>query len=102
MPKVIRPLGARVIVEEIVTTLSLEERGSKLGITVITDDSNRPRPTQGKVIALGTDPFLQENGLVEGCIVSFAPHAGIRVYVEEREYRSLEFQELIAITTEEV
>lgn len=101
MTKVSRPLGARVIVKEIITTLSLEARGAKLGIKVITNDNNRPRSTQGRVIALGTDPFLQENGLREDCIVTFAPHAGIRIFIEDEEFRSLEFQELIMITTEE-
>lgn len=101
MIKVSRPLGARVIVKEIITTLSLEARGAKLNIKVITHDNNRPRSTQGRVIALGTDPFLRDNGLEEGCIVTFAPHAGIRIFIEDEEFRSLEFQELIMITTEE-
>lgn len=100
MGKVMKPLGARVIVQEIITTLSLEARGAKAGIKVITSDDNRPRPTQGKVIALGNDPMLQEVGLTEGCIITFAPHAGIRIYVEEEEFRSLELQEIIMITTE--
>lgn len=101
MAKVSRPLGARVIVKDIETTLSLEARGKKVGIKVITNDNNRPKSTQGKVIALGTDPFLAQNGLKEGCIVTFAPLSGIRVVIEDEEFRSLEFQEIIMITEEE-
>lgn len=101
MGKISRPLGARVIVEEITTTLSLEARGKKAGITVITSENNRPRPTQGKVIAVGTDPFLIDNGIKEGSVVTFAPLAGIKVYIEEQEYRSLELQEIIMVTNEE-
>jgi co-chaperonin GroES (HSP10) len=96
------PIGARVIVKEIVTTLSLEERGKKSGLTVITSESNRPRSTQGRVIALGTDPFLRDNGLEEGCVVWFAPHAGIRVVIEDEEFRSLELQEIIMVSKEKV
>jgi co-chaperonin GroES (HSP10) len=92
-----RPIGARVIVEDIVTTLSLEARAAKVGLSIITDERNRPQPTQGKVIALGTDPMLREIGLTEGCVVSFDKLAGRRVWIEDVEYRSLELQEIIGV-----
>jgi len=95
-----KPLGARVIVEEIVTSLSLVERGKLSGLTVITDQSNQPKPTQGKVLAVGNDPILRDSGIEEGSVVTFAQHAGTYVQLEGKQYRSLEFQELIAVTND--
>jgi co-chaperonin GroES (HSP10) len=92
-----QPLGARVIVKDIVTTLSIEERGRKVGLTIVTAEENRPRSTMGTVIALGTDPFLRDNGLCEGCIVFFNALSGNRVTLEGEEYRSLELQEIIGV-----
>jgi co-chaperonin GroES (HSP10) len=99
-PPLPQPLGARVLVKEIIATLSLEARGKKSGLVVVTQEQNRPKSTEGTVIALGTDPFLEENGLYVGCIVAFAPLSGVRVYVQGEEYRSLELQELVAIMPE--
>lgn len=98
---VIKPLGPRVLVEEMITTLSVEDRMAKAGLYAIVDEKNRPQPTQGRVIAIGTDPILRDAGIIEGCIVSFGKLAGTHVYVEDKQYRSLEFQELITIIIEE-
>lgn len=94
----VKVIGARVLVQEISTTLSLEERGKKFGITVITDERNRPKPTQGRVVKVGTDPFLREDGgIVEGCIVHFARLAGSHYFFKGEEYRMLEFQEITVV-----
>jgi co-chaperonin GroES (HSP10) len=95
-----RPLGARVIVLDIVTTLSVEARAEKSGLVAIVAEQERPRPTEGRVVAVGTDPLTQETIHV-GDKVSFSYLSGTRVYINDVEYRSLEFNEIIMVTTEE-
>jgi co-chaperonin GroES (HSP10) len=98
--KISRPLGARVIVEDIITTLSIEQRAQNAGFIAIVNEDNRPKSTQGKVIAVGTDPLMQEEVHV-GDVVSFSYLSGTRLYIESVEYRSLEFNEIIMVTREE-
>jgi co-chaperonin GroES (HSP10) len=100
MKKISTPLGARVIVEEIITTLSLEARGEASNIYVVTEERNRPNSTQGKVVALGNDPILRESGLREGSIVTFAELSGKYVFIEDVRYRCIEWQEIIMVTNE--
>ena len=88
--------------EALVTSLSIRERGRMSGILVITneDDSLKINCTLGVIVALGTDPFLVQEGLALGKVVSFSRHAGNHRYVEGRRYRVLEFQELQDIQDE--
>lgn len=83
-------------VEDIITTLSLEERGHKIGIAVIVNEDNRPKPTQGRVIAVGTDPLIQQEIRV-GDIVFFSRLAGTKIMSGSIELRSLEFDEIIGV-----
>lgn len=96
-PRIPKMMGARVLVRELVTSLSLVERGKLSGLTVVAAEENTPKPTTGEIVALGTDPFLVENGLYVGAEVTFAPHAGKYQYVDGVTYRSLEFEEIISI-----
>jgi co-chaperonin GroES (HSP10) len=98
--KTLKPLGARVYVEDIVTTLSIEERAQRAGFVAIVNEENRPKATQGRVVAIGTDPFIQEH-IVVGDVVFFSSLAGTRIYVAERELRCLEFNELTGVEHEE-
>ena len=88
--------------EELVTSLSIRERGKMSGLIVITneDDSLKNNCTLGVIVALGTDPFLIQEGLAVGKVVSFTRHAGSYRYVEGIRYRVLEFQELQDIQDE--
>jgi co-chaperonin GroES (HSP10) len=101
MSAIPRPFGPRVVVELIKTSLSIVERGKQSGLTVITSEVNDPKPTLGRILALGTDPMIQEMGFRIGMVVTFAGHAGTRVFVQDSEYRSLELQEIIAEIPEE-
>lgn len=92
----LRPLGSRIIVEDITTTLSLEKRGENIGLTIVVNDAERPRNTQGKVLAVGPDPLMQEQIKV-GDIVSFGYLSGTFVFVEDVRYRSLEYNEIISV-----
>lgn len=100
--KLPKPLGARVLVEELVTSLSIRERGKRSGLLIITseDDDMKNHCTLGIIVAMGTDPFLLENGLAEGKVVSYNRHAGQHRFVEGRRYRMLEFQMIEDISDE--
>jgi co-chaperonin GroES (HSP10) len=100
MGKVLRPLGARIIVKDIVSSLSDTEKWKRAGLELVTEESNRPRNTTGKIVALGTDPLLRDAGLKEGLTVFFAPHAGTYIIVEDEEFRSLDFSEIISTLDE--
>lgn len=89
-----KPKGARVLVEDIIQSLSLEERGAKAGITVIVENENKPPCTMGKIVALGSDPLVHEEYKVNQ-IVHFDRWAGKEIVIEDKSYRSLEIQEII-------
>lgn len=94
--KVMKPLGARVIVEELKSSLSLTERGKQSGLTVVAYDENLPQNTMGKILALGTDPLLHEVVKV-GQVAFFSKSAGVKQYLEGRQFRILELQEILAV-----
>jgi len=95
-----KPFGSRLLVDPITTTLSLEERGRKIGIEVIVEQENVPRPTQGRVVALGSDPLLHESVKV-GDIVFFHYNSGHGVTLQGHEFRQLEISEITGILSEE-
>jgi co-chaperonin GroES (HSP10) len=94
--KVFKPMGARLLVQEIITTLSLEERGKRAGLTVIVESDNRPPASTGTVVALGSDPIFEGN-VKEGDVVHFHPRAGYEQHLEGKQYRMLEWQEITAV-----
>jgi co-chaperonin GroES (HSP10) len=95
-------MGARILVEELVTSLSIRERGKLAGLLIITneDDELKNQCTMGIILALGTDPFLQENGLEVGKIVYFDRHNGNHTFLEGKRYRTLEFQHITNVLDE--
>ena len=102
MPKLTyKPLGARLLVEPIITTLSLEERAKNAGLEIVVEKDNIPAPTQGRVIALGSDPFLREQ-IKEGDVVFFGRYAGGDVILAGVSYRQLELSEVTGVMQEDV
>lgn len=91
-----KPLGARLLVEPIITTLSLEERAAAAGLEIVIENENKPRPTQGRVIALGSDPLLREE-VKEGDIVFFHPYSGSEVTLCGKTYRQLEHVDITGV-----
>lgn len=87
-------IGPRVLVKEDEVTTGVEVRARESGLHVVIDEKNRPRPTSGRVIQLGTDPLFAEWGLKEGAHVTFGPHAGEFQYIEGQKFRLLEFHEI--------
>ncbi len=93
-------MGPRVLVTVDVAKSDIEERAAKAGIYIVQEERNTPKPTTGVVVAVGSDPELQEN-LKEGDTVIFAKYAGTDIVVQGETYRSLEFHEIISIIREE-
>jgi co-chaperonin GroES (HSP10) len=85
-------------VEPIITTLTLEERARKAGLEIVVERDNVPKPTVGKVIALGGDPLMNEE-IKEGNVVFFHWHAGHDVTFAGVTYRQLEHPEVTGVMT---
>lgn len=95
-----RMLGARLLVDEIETTLSLEVRAQRAGLELILEDDVRPRPTQGRVVSVGTDPLLKEE-IAVGDVVFFAPTAGNYMTLQGKTFRQLEHLDVTSVMSEE-
>lgn len=91
----IMPIGARVFVELIEPIDEVTARARAAGLHAVILDENLPKPTEGRVIALGTDPMIQELFRLDD-IVTFSRYAGHEQIVEGRTLRSLELREIIA------
>ena len=91
----IKPLGERVLVE-----LVKEEEVSKGGI--ITPDSAKEKPQEGKVIAVGTGK-LDENGKVvpfnvkKGDLVLMPKYGGTEVKIDGNEYQIVREDDILAV-----
>jgi co-chaperonin GroES (HSP10) len=94
------PLGARVMVEDITPLDDISARAEKAVIHAVVFEHNVPKPTTGKVIAVGSDPEVQRLIKV-GDTVFFAKHGGIMTQVEGKTYRTLEFHEITSVLKEE-
>lgn len=92
--KDVRILGPRVLVEPEEPEDLEAKRAALAGIVVVRQTSTKPRPTVGCVVLLGNDPLVGDMGLVPGLRLSFASTAGDRQFVEGKEYRLLELQEI--------
>ena len=90
------PMGCRVAVKDINTSLSIEERAKRSGLVAVVNDRSRPRNTLGRIVALGTDPFLQENGLEVGQVVCFGALSGTGVVLQGVQYRIIGFSDIIS------
>ena len=94
------PVGARLWVELITPEDELQQRAEKAGLKLATYDYNKPRPTTGKVVALGQDPLVHEM-IQLGDVVFFSRHAGHEIQLEGRTLRSLELQEITAVVRDD-
>jgi co-chaperonin GroES (HSP10) len=95
-----KPLGARLLVEPIITTLTLEERARRAGFEIVLEQDNRPKPTIGKILQLGSDPLMNEE-LKIGDIVFFNWHSGHDVTLGGVIFRQLEHSEVTGVMSEE-
>ena len=90
------PLGARVFVDLIEPVDEVTARAQAAGLHVVVMEENIPRPTEGRVVAVGSDPMIQEYVRV-GDVITFSKFAGMEQIVEGRTYRSIELREIVAV-----
>lgn len=95
-----KPLGARLLVDPIITTVSLEKRAELAGIEIVLEQDNVPRPSQGRVVAVGSDPLLQEEVKV-GNIVFFKWHDASEVWLEGVKFLQIEHQSVTGVMFDE-
>ena len=87
----LKPLGDRLVVEPI-----SEEETTKSGI-VLPDTVDKEKKAEGKVLAIGEGEKIQKLGLKEGDKVLFGKYAGEEVKVEEKEYKILSDEDVLAV-----
>ena len=90
------PLGARCFVLDDDPITDLEERAKNAGLHLVIDEVNAPRPTTGLCVAVGSDPFIQDQVKVNDQIF-FGRHSGYGVRVLGVEYRCLMLQEILSV-----
>jgi chaperonin GroES len=91
----IKPLGERVLVEPV-----KEEEAVKGGIII--PDSAKEKPTEGKVIAVGTGKIDKEGNKIAfnvkvGDIVLMPKYGGTEVKVNGKEYLIMREEDILAI-----
>jgi len=94
MENIGKPLGARVLIELEEAEDQVTKRAQEAGLHVVIDNRNKPRPTTGTIVEMGDDPLISDMGLLPGVRVSFGPNAGDRQFINGKEYRLLELQEV--------
>ena len=87
------PVGARLLVKDIIPKDSVVERAKRAGIHAVVFDRNLPKITTGIVVALGSDPEMCRL-IKKGDTVFFSNYAGTHTMVEGEQYRTIEFREI--------
>ena len=94
-----KPIGGRIIIVPVTTTLTIEEQYKRAGLIGVAAEKERPRNTLGVIVKISIDPLIQENFQV-GQGVYFAPLSGTELTFEGKIFRSLEFNEIISTLEE--
>jgi chaperonin GroES len=98
MPTKIQPLGDRVLVAPV-----KEEEAKKGGIII--PDTAKEKPTNGKVIAIGTGK-LDDNGkkipfnVKVGDKVLMPKYGGTEVKIDDKEYQIVREEDILGIVTQ--
>ena len=87
----LRPLGNRVIVQPLT-----EEEKTKTGI-ILPDSVDKEKKAEGKVIAIGSGEKITKFNLKVGDRVIFGKYAGEEVKVDDREYKILTDEDVLAV-----
>ncbi len=91
----LRPLGDRIIIE-------LIEAEEKTASGIVLPDSAKEKPSEGKVIAVGSGRVLDNGNRVEldvkeGDRIIFSKYAGTEVKYEGNEYLILRESDILAV-----
>jgi len=87
----LKPLGNRVVVSPLT-----EEETTKSGI-ILPDTVDKEKKAEGKVLAIGDGEKITKLGLKVGDKVLFGKYAGEEVKVEEKEYKILSDEDVLAV-----
>lgn len=87
----IKPLGDRVLVEPMT-----EEEKTKSGI-VLPDTVDKEKKAQGKILAIGQGEKVTKLGVKEGDTVIFGKYSGDEIEIEDKDYKFLKYDEILAI-----
>ncbi|MFI5390055.1 MAG: co-chaperone GroES [Bacteriovoracales bacterium] len=91
----VRPLQDRVLVKRM-------EEETKTAAGIIIPDSNKEKPAQGKVVAVGTGYRLNDGkvralDVKEGDTVIFGKYAGSEIKVEGSEYLIMKEDDILGV-----
>ncbi|RJR31428.1 co-chaperone GroES [Candidatus Parcubacteria bacterium] len=87
----LRPLGNRVVVK----TLT-EEESTKSGI-ILPETVDKEKKAEGKILAIGDGEKIKKLDLKEGDTVIFGKYAGEEVKLDEKEYKILSDEDVLAV-----
>ena len=91
----IRPLGDRIIVKP-----SEQEEITKAGI-VLPDTVDKEKKAQGEIIAIGEGEKIKKLNLQIGDKVLYTSYAGSDIKVQDKEYKVLNEDEVLAVIVSE-
>jgi co-chaperonin GroES (HSP10) len=94
------PIGSRIFVEDLEPVDEVSARARAAGLYVVVAEENKPKPSCGRVVALGSDPLIHEL-IAVGDLAFYGWYAGMEVQVEGKTYRSLELREIISVAKHE-
>jgi len=105
--KIPKPIGGRVIIRPITTTLTIEERYARIkslhngkSFVGVAAQKEKPRNSIGFILATSIDPIIQENFKV-GQMVYFPPLLGTEITLLGHTFRSLDFNDILSTIEEE-
>ena len=81
-----KPLGDRLLVERV-------EEVNTTASGIIIPDNAKEKPSQGKVLAIGSD--VEE--VKEGDVVVFGKYSGTELTLDDKEYLVLEVSDVLGI-----
>lgn len=90
------PIGDRVFVTLEQPIDEVTERARRVGLHAVVLEHNKPKPTTGIVVAVGSGPEIQQQVKV-GDRVYFSRHAGSEILTEGQSYWVLELFEIISV-----
>jgi len=97
--KIPKPIGGRIIVRTIQTSLTIEEKYKKAGLYGVSAQKEKPRNSIGFILAISQDPLIQENFKV-GMMVYFPPLMGTNIQLMGQEFRALDFNDILSTLEE--
>lgn len=97
--KIPKPIGGRIIIRAIKTSLTIEEQYKKAGLIGVAATKEKPRNSIGIILAVSIDPMIEENFKV-GQMVYFPPLNGTNIQLLGHEFRALDFNDILSTLEE--